>query len=148
MKISLQSSEEIHILSVSISSDDWWEINADQLTSKLCIKLSLEHSTTYNSRTHLNCINNLDYNNKLIPCFTLAHNQCCTVHVLTSDMLLDTHCSWMHWGSVGYEVCPVLLHMTSTRNRTLGLIILVSVVFIPTFLLFLHLYTIHAPCMC
>ena len=29
-----------------------------------------------------------------------------------------THYGWVDWGSVEYEVCPTLLHVNSTGNRT------------------------------
>ena len=37
---------------------------------------------------------------------------------------LGTHYGWVDRGSVEYEVCPILLHMASTGNRTPDLLIL------------------------
>ena len=37
---------------------------------------------------------------------------------------LGTHYGWVDRGSVEYEVCPTLLHMANTGNRTLDLLIL------------------------
>ena len=50
----------------------------------------------------------------------------CSLQLLIQPCICapDTHCSWVHRGSVGYKVCPTLLHMTSTGNRTLYLLIL------------------------
>ena len=38
--------------------------------------------------------------------------------------LFSTHYCWVHRGSVEWEVCPTLLHVTSSGNWTLDLLIL------------------------
>ena len=45
--------------------------------------------------------------------------------------MTSIHYSWVDWGSVEYEVCPTLLDMISTGNRT------------PDFLIFLRPTPIH-----
>ena len=37
-----------------------------------------------------------------------------------------THYGWVDWGSVEYGVCPILLYMSNTGNRTPDLLILSS----------------------
>ena len=50
----------------------------------------------------------------------------CSLKLLIQPWLCapGTHFGWVDRGSVEYEVCPTLLHMASTGNRTLGLLIL------------------------
>ena len=44
----------------------------------------------------------------------------CSLQLLIQPWICapGTHYVWMNQGSVGYEVCPTLLHMASTANRT------------------------------
>ena len=72
----------------------------------------------------------------LVPCVWSADQQVVItdIHVTTHISLqlliqpwicaLDTHYSWVDQVSVEIEVCPTLLHMASTGNRTPDLLIL------------------------